>query len=501
MRRIREVIRLSRDLGLSNREVASSLGIARSTVQLYLDRLEQAGLAWPLPAELDDHSLELRLFPQVGRPAASRSLPVWADVHREMQIKGATLTAIHEDYLAAHPGGLQRSQFFNLYKIWQRSLKSYLRQTHVAGHTAFVDYAGPTVPIHDVQSGTTQKAQIFVGVLGASNYVFAESTWSQSLPDWIGSNRRMLEFFGGAPRFIVCDNLKAAVTRASLTDPLVNDTYQAFASHYNAAVVPARAYKPKDKAKAEGHVLVVERWIIFRLRKRIFTSLAELNAAISELLDDLNRRPFQKLPGNRLSAFESIDKPALRQLPARPYEYVEFRRGRVGMDRMVIVGDRSYSAPAHLVNQMLDIRLTAGVVELSHCGRRVASHPTRPGSEPVIDPAHISEADKAFVYWTPDREYEWAESIGASTLAFVKTHITTLSNKTVGYRLGKGLRRLASDHGAERLESTCGYALQTGASKLTSLKVILERGLDRRPTPLSEASFDHENLRGPGYYH
>ena len=501
MRRIREVIRLSQDLGLSNREVAISLGIARSTVKQCLDRATQADIAWPLPDDLDDRTLEDRLFPPTRGPAGKRPLPNWVEVHREMQLKGATLTALHDDYLAANPGGLQRSQFCNLYNIWQHSLKSYLRQTHVAGQNVFVDYAGPTVPIHDAESNQTLKAQIFVGVLGASNYVFAEATWSQSLPDWIGSNRRMFEFFGGAARFIVCDNLKAAVTRASFTDPMVNDTYQAFAAHYNAAVVPARGYRPKDKAKAEGHVLVVEHWILFRVRKRIFTSLGELNAAISELLADLNRRPFQKLPGNRLSAFESLDKPALRPLPARPYEYVEFRRARVGMDRMVSFGERPYSVPAQFVNEVLDIRVTAGVVELSHRGRRVASHAKRPGNDPIIDPAHLTEADKAFAYWTPDREYEWAASVGPNTVSFVKKHITANGSKTLAYRLGNGLRKLAAEHSAERLESTCGYALLTGASKLKSLRVIMERALDQQPPPLSEARFEHENLRGPDYYH
>ena len=501
MRRIREVIRLSQDLNLSISEVSNSLDIARSTVRKFLDRAKQAGLSWPLPDDLDDRVLEERLFPRTRGPVARRPLPDWAEVHREMQCKGATLTVIHEEYLAANPGGLQRSQFFNLYNTWLKSLKSYLRQSHVAGQNVYVDYAGPTIPVHDAESGTTLKAQIFVGVLGASNYVFAEATWSQSLPDWIGSNRRMFEFFGGAARFLICDNLKAAVTRPSLTDPLVNDTFQSFAAHYNATVVPARAYRPKDKSKAEGHVLVVERWIVFRLRKRVFTSLGELNAAIAELLDELNQRPFQKLPGNRLSAFESIDRPALVQLPACPYEYVEFRRGRVGMDRMVKVDGRSFSVPAQLVNEILDIRVTAGVVELSHRGWRVASHAKRPGTDPVIDPAHLTEADRAFAYWTPDREYDWAESIGPNTFAFVKRHITAGGSKTLAYRLGNGLRKLAAEHGHERLESTCGYALQTGASKLKSLKVILERSLDRRPPPLSEASFEHENLRGPDYYH
>jgi len=432
---------------------------------------------------------------------ARRPQPNWAEVHRELKQSGGTLKALHEDYLAEHPDGLQLSQFCSLYNIWTKSLKSYLRQTHIAGQNVFVDYAGPTVKVHDAQTGQIQTAQVFVGALGASNYVYAEAHWSQSLPNWIAANGRMFEFFGGAPLFIVCDNLKSAVTRANLTDPQVNDSYQAFASHYRATVVPARGYRPKDKAKAEGHVLVVERWILFRLRKRTFTSLGELNDAIRELLDDLNKRPFQKLPGNRLTAFAQIDQPALRPLPAKPFEYVEFCRCRVGMDRMITVKGRPYSVPKNLVNQVVDIRITASVIEVLHGGRRVASHVNQPGTDPVVDPAHLTETDMAFVYWTPEREHRWAETIGPKTLEFVTKQIAATGNRTLGYRLGIGLRRLASEYGAERLESTCAFALIKGASKLHSLSVIIKRDLGREPQLHEEANFEHDNLRGSNYYH
>lgn len=501
MRKIREVLRLSLDARLSRRAVANCLGISRDAVADYLVRAANAGLAWPLPDGVDDHQLEHRLYPPMGATQARRPEPDWADVHRQIKRPGATLQVLHGEYLAENLSGMQRSQFCALYRQWCRTIKSYLRQTHVAGEKAFVDYAGPTMSVHDAASGQVLKAQIFVGVLGASNYTYAEAHWSQQLPDWIAANVRMLEYFGGVPAFIVCDNLKSAVTRPSLTDPLVNESYQNFAAHYDTTILPARAYRPKDKAKVEGHVLIVERWILFRLRKRLFTSLHELNVAIRELLDDLNSRAFQKLPGNRTSTFEATDKPALRALPSRPFEYVEFRRARVGMDKMIDVGGRLFSAPAILVSQVVDVRVTASVVEVIHDGRRIASHIRTPGNEAVIDQTHLTPADHAFGMWTPEWEHQWATGVGEKTLEFITQRLAASGNKTMGYRLGMGMRKLALEYGDERIESTCARALETGATRLASLRAILANRLDVAGAPIIEADFPHENLRGPEYYH
>jgi transposase len=501
MRRIRDVLRLYHASRLSQRAVARSLGLSRDAVADYLLRAASAGLSWPLPDEMDDAALEQRLYPVEPSVRARRPLPDWAMVHREIQRPGATLRQLHAEYLADHPDGMQRAQFCALYRAWTRTLKSYHRQTHVAGEKVFVDYAGPTVPVHDIASGKVLRAQVFVGVLGASNYTYAEAHWSQQLPDWIAAHVRMLEFFGGVPQCIVCDNLKAAVTRASRTEPLLNDSYQNFASHYGAIIVPARAYRPKDKAKVEGHVLIVERWILFRLRRRVFTSLGELNAAIGALLLDLNTRPFQKLPGHRTQAFETVDRPALRDLPATPYEYVEFRRGRVGMDRMVDVGGRLFSAPPRLVNACVDIRVTAAVVELLHGGRRVASHVRTAGTAPVFDPAHVPAADHAYANWSPQRELDWATTIGPRTSDFVAARLADVRSKTVGYRLGLGLRKLASEFGATRLESACARALTVGAASVSSLRAILSNRLDLAAPDVIEADFTHENVRGPKHYY
>lgn len=464
-------------------------------------RAQSAGLSWPLPEDLDDQQLEHRLYPPLPSTGVRRPEPDWAEVHRELKRPGATLQALHDEYLSANLNGMQRSQFCNLYRRWCRTIKSYLREVHVAGDKVFVDYAGPTMKVHDAATGQVFTAQVFVAVLGASNYTYAEATRSQKLPDWIAANVRMLESFGGTPNFIVIDNLKSGVTRPSLTEPLVNESYQNFAAHYGTTILPTRPHRPKDKAKAERHVLIVERWIMFTLRKRVFVSLGELNQAIHELLVHLNAKPFQKLPGNRASSFEATDKPALQKLLARPYEYVEFRRARVGMDKMIDVGGRLFSAPAKLVSEEVDVRVTASAVEVLHGGHRVASHIRTPGTVPVIDPDHLTPADHAYGMWSPEREIEWATAVGPSTLEFVSQRLAASSNKTIDYRLGLGMRKLASEYGDQRMETTCAKALASGATRLAGLRTILANRLDVAGAPLMEADFDHENLRGPGYYH
>lgn len=501
MRKIREVLRLAFGSTMSRRSIAQSLGMSRDAVADYLVRAQNAGLSWPLPEDLDDQQLEHRLYPPLPATGARRAEPGWAEVHRELKLPGATLQALHDEYLAANPNGMQRSQFCNLYRRWCRTLKTYMREVHAAGDKVFVDYAGPTMSVHDAATGQVFTAQIFVGTLGASNYTYAEATWSQKLPDWIAANVRMLEFFGGTPNFIVCDNLKSGVTRPSLTEPLVNESYQNFAAHYGTTILPTRPHRPKDKAKVEGHVLIVERWIRFQIRKRVFTSLGELNDAIRELLIHLNAKPFQKLPGSRASSFEATDKPALQKLPTRPYEYVEFRRARVGMDKMIDVDGRLFSVPAKLVSEEVDIRVTSSAVEVMHAGRRVASHIRTPGNKPVIDQTHLTAADQAYGMWSPEREIEWAKSVGSSTVEFVSQRLAASGNKTMGYRLGMGMRKLASEYGDQRMETTCKRALESGATRVSSLRAILANRLDVAGAPLMEADFDHENLRGPGYYH
>src|SRR5210317_200046 len=372
MRKIKEVLRLKWARGLSNRQIAKACGIARPTVSEYLRRAAQAGLAWPLPTNLDEATLERQLFrPPPSLPAQARGVPDWALVHQELKRKGVTLFLLWQEYRAAHPEGYQYSWFCDHYRAWQGKLDVVMRQDHRAGEKLFVDYAGQTMPVVDWGTGEIREAQLFVAVLGASNYTYAEATWTQGLPDWIGSHRRAFAFLGGVPELVVPDNLRAGVSKAHRYEPDNNPTYQDMATHYGVAVLPTRVRRPRDKAKVEAGVLVVERWILAVLRHRTFFSLAELNAAIAGLLEKLNARPFKKLPGCRRAHFEALDKPALKPLPIEPYEYAEWKKARVHIDYHLEVGGHYYSVPHALIKKQLDVRITQNTLECFYRGNRV----------------------------------------------------------------------------------------------------------------------------------
>ncbi|MHB8696190.1 MAG: IS21 family transposase, partial [Solirubrobacteraceae bacterium] len=375
MRKIRAVLRLTLAEGLSRRRVIAAVGLPYATVARYLERAEAAGLTWPLPEGMDDRDLEARLFSRPAAPAVGmRPLPDWAEVHRELARKSVTLQLLWMEYKERSPAGYQYTQFCRYYHAWRAQLDVVLRQEHRAGERCFVDFAGQTVPIVDPRSGEISQAQIFVAVLGASNFTYAEALPSQELAHWISAHVNAFEHFGGASEILVPDNLRSGVTRAHRYEPEINATYLELASHYGCAVIPARPYKPRDKAKAESGVLVVERWLLAALRNRTFFSLAELNAAIRTKLAGLNARPFKKLPGSRASLFEQLERPALRPLPQARYEFALWKQATVNIDYHVEVERHYYSVPYQLVGEHADVRLSRSTVEIFLRGRRVASH-------------------------------------------------------------------------------------------------------------------------------
>ena len=325
MRKIQEILRLKWGCGLSARQIARSLKIARSTVAEYLRRAEVAGFAWPLPEELDETAIERLLFPpQPFIPVYERPLPDWVKTHKELRHKGVTLFLLWQEYKAVYPEGFQYSRFCELYRLWTGKLALSMRQDHKAGEKMFVDYCGQTVPVKDKISGKSREAQIFVAVLGASNYTYAEATWTQGMQDWVGSHVRAFEYFSGTTELVIPDNLRSGVKKPCWYEPKLTATYEDMLTHYGTAAIPTRVRKEKDKAKVENAVLVTERWILARLRHHTFFSLRELNAAIAKLLEDLNRRPFKKLPGSRRSLFEELDRPVLKPVPSPRDVYAEW---------------------------------------------------------------------------------------------------------------------------------------------------------------------------------
>jgi len=505
MRQVREVLRLKWAGGLSDRKIAHSLSVSRPTVAEYVRRAQAVGLSWPLPATLDEAALERLLFPAAPVQHTGACLvPDWSAVQRELKRKGVTLFLLWQEYKAATPEGFQYSWFCQAYRAWAGTRDLVMRQHHRAGEKLFVDYAGQGIPVVDSHSGEVHEAAIFIAVLGASSYTYAEATWTQSLPDWIGSHVRALAAIGGVPEVVVPDNLKAAVHRAHRYEPELNRTYAELAQHYGFAVIPARAAKPRDKAKVEVGVQVVERWILARLRHATFFALAEVNAAIRPLLSGLNSRPFKKLPGSRQSLFETLDRPALRPLPAQPYDYAEWRQVRVHIDYHVEVAGHYYSVPYALVKQQLEVRLSAQVVEIFHKGKRVASHQRSPlkGRHSTVA-THMPKAHRQYAAWTPQRLIRWAVHSGPATAQVVETILASRPHPQQGFRACLGIMRLGKIYSAERLEAACRRAYLLGACSYKSIESMLKKGLDRRPLPeQSETTVAprHANIRGPQYY-
>jgi len=506
MRKVREVLRLKHACGASVRTIARSVGIGHASVAEYLRRTAVIGITWPVPPELDDAELERRLFAPAGfnRPAA-RIMPDWNHVHAELRRRGVTLVLLWEEYRAAHPDGYGYSRFCDLYIAWRRGITATMRQTHAAGEKLFVDFAGDTVPVFDGAGGEERQAHVFVAVLGASNYTYAEARWSEGLADWTGAHVNTLTFLGGAPKLLVCDNLRAGVTAACRYEPGINRTYQEMAAHYGAAVLPTRVRRPRDKAKVEVAVLIVERFILARLRNRRFLSLGELNAAIRDVLGDLNARLMRKLGASRREFFETIDKPALQPLPPEPYSYAEWRRCRVAPDYHIEVHGHFYSVPSRLIRDVVEARITDTTIEVFHAGQRVAAHPRSAlRRRHTTIPDHMPSAHRRYASWTPARMLSFAEQIGPGTVALVELIMRTKPHPEQGFRACLGILQLAKTYGDDRLEAACQRGLTIGSRSYSSIASILRNGLDRafqEEPPADPAPLLHANIRGRGYYH
>ncbi|MER2509392.1 MAG: IS21 family transposase [Amaricoccus sp.] len=506
MRKVREVLRLKHACGVSERVIARSLGVSRSTVAEYLRRAAVIGLAWPIPADLDDAALERRLFTPPGFHAGpTQPLPDWSRLHTELRRRGVTLLLLWEEYRAEHSHGYGYSRFCcSTVHGGGRSARPCARPMSPARSCSSTS-PGTRVPVVDPLSGEVGAAHIFVAVLGASNYTFAQACWSEGLADWTAAHVCAFGFFGGVSALVVCDNLKAGVTAACRYESGINRSYQDLAAHYGTTILPTRVRKPRDKAKVEVAVLIVERWILARLRHRRFFSLAELNAAISELLAALNARPMRKIGATRRQLFESIDAPALAALPAEPYEYAEWKKARVAPDYHIELHGHFYSVPSGLIRQTVEARITEAGVEVFHNGKRVAAHVrSRVKNRHTTVCEHMPSAHRRYAEWTPQRISREAADVGPATAHLIETIMHAKPHPEQGFRAALGILRLAKSYGGVRLEAACLRGLDIGASTYGSIASILKNGLDKAFHADAEPTNEpirHGNIRGRGYYH
>jgi transposase len=506
MRRIREILRLRRQQGLTVRETARALSVSVGVVSKTASRAQKAGITWEVAEGMSDVALEERMYGRAASPSDDRPRPDPVYLHTELRRPGVTLEVLHLEYLERHPTGLRYTAFCDVYRRWLARASVTMRQVHKAGEKCFVDFSGKTPSYVDPKTGQPVQVELFVAVLGASNFTYAEATLSQKVQDFVLAHVHALAYFGGAPAMWVPDQLKSAVVIACRYEPGIQRTYADFARHYDSAVVPARPHKPRDKAKVEVAVQVVQRWILARLRNETFFSLESLNLRIRELLDELNARPMKKLGGiSRRELFERVERAALRPLPSAPYEYADWHQKTLNADYHAEIEKHWYSAPYRLAHEEIWARVTAQTVELLHLGERVASH--RRSSVPykhTTDPSHMPEAHRHHAAG-PEGVLRWAETVGPMTTAMVKRLLDANPVREQGWRSARGLQRIGEKYGAARTEQACASALRFGARSYKPIERLLALG--REGTGLHDddaveaAGIQHENVRGPDYYH
>ena len=503
MRLIREVLRLHYDHDLSTNLISRACGIARSTCQEYIKRFVSRGWAWPLPESFENTDLDALLFSLPPNDERKKPTPDWKEIRRELSRKGVTLKLLWQEYRGQHPDGYGYTQFTEHYRLWSGHLDVTMRQTHKAGEKLFVDYAGMTMDIVDACTGEVVTAQIFVAALGASNFIFAEATPDQSLASWIGSHTRALQVIGGVPEVVVPDNLKSGVKSPCRYEPEINPAYQEWAQHYGVAVIPARVRKPRDKAKVESAVLIVERWVLAPLRNRRFFSIAELNDAIRDQLEELNGRPLKGVGRSRQDLHDSVDRPALHPLPKDHYEIADWKNAKVNLDYHIEVEKHFYSVPYTLARKHVEVRHTQGIVEIFYQGTRVASHRrSYKVYQYTTNPDHMPKSHQEAAGWTPERFKAWGGKIGPYVLGMVEDVLGRRQHPEQGYRSILGLLRLESTFGPDRLNRACQRALRYGLTGRRPVHEILKKKQDMLALPEQEQLPlpAHDNVRGANFY-
>jgi transposase len=507
MRQVREIVRLASE-GISGHQIARRTGVVPSTVRETLKRFAASGLTWPLGDAVTDAVLEARIYKNAGKKQGHRQYaePDWALVHRELKRKHVTLSILWDEYIDRHPDGYRYSRYCDLYRCWEGKLSVTMRQSHAGGEKLFVDYAGDRVEVFDRLTGQARPAWIFVAVLGASSFTYAEATWTQGLADWIGAHTRAFELIGGVAHLLVPDNTKTAVIKSCLYEPTVNRSYAEMAAHYDTAILPARPRKPRDKAKVEVAVLIMERWILGRLRHLRFYSLEELNTAIRALLIRVNDElSIRRLGVTRRQLLEELDRPALKPLPTEPYVFAEWLIRRVGIDYHVDIERHYYSVPHRFAKEQVEVRLTARTVEIFIKGERVAAHMRGSGNgKHTTVSEHMPSSHRRYAGWTIERIRRDAALIGTSAAALCELILEERSHPEQGFRACLGIVRLVKAFGPERVEAAAGRALEIGARTFGSVKSILDNNLDRHAAPKRAADgapIPHRNIRGSRYYH
>ena len=505
MRKVREVLRLKYALGMSYRKISEATGVGKTQAAEYVRRAEVAGIGWPVPDGIDDAGLDLRLFPIMGDSTHARPAIDWPKIQNELKRRGVTLLLLWQEYLADQPTGYSYTRFCELHNVWRRTVSATMRQTHLAGEKLFVDWAGDTIGVFDPATGEEHSARIFVAALGASNYTYAEARWTETLPDWIGAHVNMFTAIDGVPQALVPDNLKAGITKPSRYEPGINRTPPAPADHHACVVLPTRIVKPRDKAKVEVAVQIVERFVLAKLRNTTFFSLAELNIAIRDCVAAINAKVMRRVGKSRIELLETLERPALKALPGEPYAYAEWKRARVAPDYHIEIDDHFYSVPSKLIREIVEARITSATVEIFHKGGRIASHAfSAVRNRHTTITEHMPSAHRRYAEWTPAKMMDEASKIGPATVALFEAIMKAKPHPEQGFRSCLGIISLVKTYGPARVEAACRRGNDVGSTTYGSIASILKHGLDhafaQQATP-DAPPLRHSNIRGSGYYH
>jgi transposase len=491
MEKAKEILRLSLEMGLSQREVASGTGCSLGMVSAVLARVKEAGVADPL--SLDTKELGSIIYPP--KEGKNKAEPDFAYIDREIKKKGITLFLLWEEYKLVHPDGCMYTQFCTKYREYRKKNSVYLRKTYKAGERMLVDWAGLTMKYREPKGGSEKTLYVFVAVLPSSSYLYAQPFSDMKMASWIQGHVNAFEYFGGVPRILVPDNTKTAVIKASRYEPELNKTYQEMALHYGIAIVPARPYSATDKAPVETAVQIVERRVIAKLRHSQFLSFEELCEAFNAEIETLNHQPFKKLEGSRYSMFVETEQPELMQLPSQRYEYAQFKQAKAGFDYHIAVDKAHYySIPYQFAGKEVLIRTTTRIVEVFYAGERIACHvrETDPRRRFITEPAHMPEHHRAVTDWSPQRFISWAAKIGVKTKGYICWLLERKEHPEQAYRTCAGILRIGSTVSAQRMEEACAIALAQSIYSYTHFAALMQ---NKKSEPII-----HENLRGKDYY-
>jgi len=507
MSKLRRLLQL-RSQGKSKLFISKYLELSRNTVDKYILQYRLLDLPIEEVETLTDTDLDKLFFVQVKEDLTPRQKVLYTFfpyMEKELRKTGVTRQLMWEEYILKHPDGIKRSQFNEHYNRWCKKVNPVMHMSHKAGDKMYVDYAGKTLQFVDKESGEIHQVQFFVAILGSSQYTYAEASLSQGKEDFISSVENALHFFGGVPAAIVPDNLRSAVTKSNRYEPTLNETFLDFAEYYGTTILPARAYKPRDKSLVEGAVKILYTRVYSTLRDKIFFSLKEVNIAIREALEAHNSAKLSGRPYSRQCLFTEVEKQTLSPLPIKRYELKQQSFATVMLNGHVYLGHDKhyYSVPYQFIRKKVKLLYSAGQVEVYYKYNRIAIHPRdyKPYSYTTITD-HLATTHKFITEWTPQRFINWAESIDTAVKEFIICILDRRQHPEQAYKSCMGVLSLVKKVGEERLINACKRAIEYNMYNYKTVQNILERGLDQidQESQFEQALPEHDNIRGKNYY-